>query len=334
MEQALKDIAAQLDGRTTTPPIKEAEEALVKDYGQEQEIESEEYKSGLEGDNDEADEGGESREGEGDDIRTLSQLAKAIEVEPEYLYGMEINMGGNQPPITLGKLKDAYQDAVRSSGALKEQLDLQTKELEQARHGMGRNQQASTELQNATAELTALQKEYNNIDWPRYKSESPGEAALALQEYQAAGQAANYKIQQVTQYQSQQEEARMAQEMQTATSKLHEVIPEWKDPEVRKADVTKIRNALVEAGYPEDALSGTTDWIAISLMRELVMRREKEGQAVQAMEKVRVAPKVIRGRGQASGVAQRTNELVNLAKTSGNKNDALSAAKALLNGRR
>ena len=51
-----------------------------------------------------------SDEGE---VKNLSQLAEAIEVDNEFLYGIEIPMGDGQEPIALGELNRA-QDALHA----------------------------------------------------------------------------------------------------------------------------------------------------------------------------------------------------------------------------
>lgn len=264
-----------------------------------------------------------------EDIKSIADLAKAIEVEPEYLYGMEIGMGDGQPAVPLGELKDKYQESLRERATLETQLQEQQAFVKQAQTGQNQNQQASNELIEASGRLNEINRQYNAIDWAEYEAKDAGEAALARQKFHEAANQTQSQIQQINQYQQQQQ----AVSMQDAAMQLTALIPEWKDVDIKQREQKQIRDAMLGAGYSEQAVANIADPIAVSAWRELLQLRAEKAGASAAIEKVKSAPKVLKGRGRTAESSTRVNDLVTKARSSGNKYDALAAAKAVLSAR-
>jgi len=224
----LAEIAAQIDGKPAAEP--EAVDETVTDNS---DITPDVDVS--DGDVDNSDNAVEASDG--DDIKTFAELATAIDVTPEYLYGMEIGMGDNEDAIPLGKLKDIYQDTLRNQTKLQEQLEAQTEQLAQAQKGMLGNQSINNEMQMAQAEMLQLNNQYSSIDWAQYEQDEPGAAALAYRKFQEATNAAQQRYGQAQQQMQQQNQAGL----QDAAAHLSELIPAWKDETVRAADVGKVK---------------------------------------------------------------------------------------------
>jgi len=262
---------------------------------------------------------------------TLKQLAEAIEVDVDYLYGVEIGMGDNQDPIPVGKLKDEYQAAIRTNTQLQEQLTNQAAEFEQKSSGMQERQQVSEYAQSAQYEMQDVQKEFNSIDWQRFESESPGEAALARQKFMERHQQAQRTLEQV----SQQEQHQEQQYMQDMGTKLVELIPTWSDPAVRTEEQGQIRELLMGMGYTDNMLRNTRDPLAISVVHRLIKAEALLAGGTAEVKRVRNAPKVLRqtnGRFKPKG-DQQIVETKKAVSANRNRHTELAAAKAIFNKR-
>jgi len=319
-ENALKEIAAKIDAPKLEPVVEEVVNEPVEVADDTSEPSADVHDSDSSGDNtDNAVDDG--------DIKTISQLAKAIEVEPEYLYGMEIGMGDNEDAIPLGKLKDEYQASLKERAELQSQLDSQNELLEKAQSGVNHQQQLSNESQQVQVEMLELNNQYNSIDWAKYEQDDPGAAALARQKFQEAGNHLSQRIGQA----NQQQQIQQQQTLQNAATQLTQLIPAWQDSTVREQGVAKVKSALLEAGYTPDMIKGASDYRAIALMHELVGYRERDKQAKDAVSKVRSAPKVLKGHGRVEAdMGRQTNDLVTKAKSTRNKHDEMAAVKSIL----
>lgn len=313
MSDPLKEIAALIDGQSEEVVEEETVEAV--------ELVSEEQ------DAVETEAAGEATEDQGDDIKTLGQLAEAIEVDAEYLYGIEIGMGAGQDSIPLGKLKDAYKEAVTDKQALEQQLQAQTEQLKTAQTGVSQNQALSNDMIEVKSQLAQINQQFNEVDWAEYEKQDPGAAALARQKFQEAFGQAQRQMGQLSQVQQQGRQ----ESMREGAGKLLDAIPEWKDAEVREKERSEIKSMLMSAGYPAQAIVLEADPVATILARELIQLRAEKQTAQAAVEKVHSAPKVLKGRGKfAEKSGQKSAELKAKFKQTGKRTDELSAVKSIL----
>ena len=321
-DNAIEQATAILNGSLEAPVEEVVEDEPVEDIGAEAVItEGEEPEETVE------EEGGSDDEGP----MTLKQLAEAIEVDVDYLYDIEIGMGDNQDPIPVGKLKDEYQAAIRTNTQLQEQLTSQAAEFEEKSSGMQVQQQASEQVQMANYELQDVQKEFNAIDWQRFETESPGEAALARQKFMERHQRAQQTMQQL----AQQEEMQEGQHMQAMGEKLVELIPTWSDPAVRTEEQGQIRELLMGMGYTDAMLRNTRDPLAISVVHRLIKAEAQLAGGAAEVKRVRNAPKVLRqanGRFKQKG-DQQVVETKKAVSANRNRHTELAAAKAIFNKR-
>lgn len=321
-DNALEQATAILNGSLEAPVEEVVEDEPVEDIGAEAVItEGEEPEEVVE------------EEGESDDEgpMTLKQLAEAIEVDVDYLYDIEIGMGDNQDPIPVGKLKDEYQSVIRTNAQLQEQLTSQAAEFEQKSLGIQQQQQVSEQIQMANYELQDVQKEFNAIDWQRFETEAPGEAALARQKFMERHQRAQQTMQQL----AQQEEIQEGQHMEAMGQKLIELIPTWSDPTVRTKEQGQIRELLKGMGYTDAMLRNTRDPLAISVVHRLIKAEEQLAGGAAEVKRVRSAPKVLRqanGRFKQKG-DQQVIEAKKAVSANRNRHTELAAAKAIFNKR-
>ena len=288
------------------------------------------------GDEDDDDGTGDEDTGDGGDgIRTIAQLAEAIEVEPAFLYDMEIGMGEGKDPVKLGELKDQYQSVTTERDGLQAKVTELEANAGDSQSLANLGQGVSQEMLKAFSYMDNLQTQFNAVDWNAEEAADAGQAALLRQKYQEAfgqGQQA------VTQAQTNMEGLKQ-ENLKRAATKMFEMIPEWKDDGVRKTDQGKMRDVMVSAGYDDKAVNSITDPRVMLLLRELSGLREykaaQEGAGAAALKKVRKAPKVLKGLG-VRGKKNTKKEIATLTQTAHNarpsqrKGAELNAVKAIL----
>ena len=342
MSEDLKTIAAMIDQGTTNPDMGKATGKDNPNNGattglSNDEPSADELDNDLPDDDLDDDLGVDTGDDAGDNeptVKTIAQLAEAIDVDPEFLYNIEIGMPEGEAPIPLGKLKDQYQQVTKQNKQMEQALAQQQQQLIEAQNGMGQAQQVSQEVQTARDQVNAINAQFNSIDWEKAKTEDPGATALARQEFQEAFAAANSQLQRAEAYQQQMSQQMSHAQLVQAAQKTLQLIPEWSNEEVRQKDEVAIQQALHHAGYSQQEIASARDPIAISLMRELVMLREEKAAGTKAVERVRNAPKVLGGGQQRGrmGFQKQTQHLVEKAKSTGRSEDQLQAAKAILAG--
>lgn len=227
------------------------------------------------------------------DVYTIASLSEQIEVEPEFLYGVQIPMDGENEPISIGDLKNKYQDVIRERDALSTKVDGMAEEVTNAGAASQFGQQVSQKMMQAQAHKEAIVLQYQQVDWNKLETDDPGQAALHRQKYQQAFNQAESSIQEAQQAQAQQRQAYM----QTATTEMYKIIPEWLDVGVMKSDQDGIRALLLAEGVPNQAIDQISNPIELKMVRELMQLRAEKAAATGAVKKVLAAPKVLKGRG-------------------------------------
>ena len=326
MDARLQEISNQLSGKATEAPIADpiVDKAVELEGGDETITDNGDITPDVDGSDGAVDNSDNAVND--DDITNFADLATAIEVEPEYLYGMEIAMGDNEAPVKLGELKDNYQALLSDNKKLTAQLEDQGETIKTADTGMQQTQQVSNDMQQVQAEMASINNRYNEIDWTAFEAEDPGGAALARQKFQEAHNASVGKMQQIQQYQDQTN----SDNLRKSAAKLMELQPAWKDKAVREADQTLIRETLVGAGYPQNMLKTVTDPLAISMVLELAKLRAEKSAAMETVAKVRNAPKILSSAKHGIKKEADVVKSVRRAKTSGDRRDAESAVKGIL----
>ena len=222
---------------------------------------------------------------------SVASFAEATGLDVSDIYDIEVPTGVNDESVPLGKLKHEMQDAIRERDSMQAQIADMEGKLQNAQSGMQAGQQVSNEVMQAQAQKEAIVLQYQQVNWEELEKSNPGEAALHRQKFQTAFNQAEGAIQQAH---DQQEQMRQ-QGLQSAFKQMHEMIPEWNDQAVMDADHAKIRTAMQGAGYPDEMINHVSDPRALTIWRELVMLREEKAAATGAIQKVRKAPKVLKG---------------------------------------
>jgi hypothetical protein len=287
------------------------------------------------GDGADGGEGGDTGEST-DNIKTLADLAKAIEVDPEFLYGLEIKLADNGEAIPIGEIKDRLQQHERQ----KRDFDAARAQFLQERHeflqgAQQYQQQAGTmfkEQADAMEELRGIDWQIKSIDWDKFSEIDAGKAAVERQKLWQARQEAAEKLQTVN-TQAQQVQAQQYQQAKAYhDSKLLEAVPTWRDPETARREVGAMVNwATTQYGFQDQELAGAIDWRHRDILRKAYLYDQIQ---TQTQKITRNPPKTL-GRGMAPATqgtteAKKLKKLIDRAKTTRKRNDQVDAARAVL----
>lgn len=201
------------------------------------------------------------------EIESLDALAEHLGVEVADLYNVKFGAtdgDGNRVDLSIGELKDIYQNREKVSKAEKE---LQAKQAEwKAREDANREAFVKAENERATM-FAAIEQDYladyAQVNWAELEAHDPGRAALARQHFEMRRQkllqmrnqaASEYEAKQREHFASlvQQEQERVRVEDAILTEKW----PEWRDPNKRAELGNKLSAFLTNAGYSEDQIFG------------------------------------------------------------------------------
>jgi hypothetical protein len=278
-----------------------------------------------------------------EEIRTIAELAKVLEVEPEFLYSLEFNLGemgpdGKPVGIKLGELKDKLQGYERDRGEIEQQREKLTQErqliMQQARELFSGGQRLQQELIDARARIQAIVSQRDSIDWKEFERLDPGRAALERQRYAELLQDAGVNFQRTQQQAAQQSAAVEASYRQAQDQELLKAIPEWRDREVALREANAIGEwAARKYGYTPDDLRFAVDWQHRDILRKAYLYDALQGKAAETQQHVRQAPKVLTpgaGIPRSQLQSQKLNALKEQARKSGKKGDQIAAARAIL----
>lgn len=266
------------------------------------------------------------------EIRDLKGLVEAIDVDPDFLYGLEVPMGDNEPPVKLGELKDALTQAKRQARDLETKLAQSTEYarlFQQLGDGMG---QWSDAMKQAYGIMTAIETQFASTNWNDPDADR-GELAYQKQQMvDAYAQArSNYEAAKG------QHQALMGQAMEqyrgAELTKLLQAIPEWSDREKAKVETQSMVNLAKTYGFSPEDLAGVYDHRVIKLLRDFAVLKGTEVAAKQAVNKVSKAPKVLGTRGRKVQSSEQIDALIQQARNAPAKSRQqaeLAAAKAIL----
>jgi len=272
-------------------------------------------------------------------IENLNDLATAIEVEPEFLYGIKIPMPGEMDPISLSELKDGYTQFKRGTTADLEVLENERAKFEEYKQQQTQQLQTQAQLPQeivaAQAKAFAIASQFNAYDWESLEKDNPGEAALQKQKLSTAYQEAQNEQQGLVAKYQQEQMAEIEKSNQEQRTAMLKTIPEWNDNNLRVKEQDEMRIMLKEYGYSDNDISALADHRAMRLARDLWQFKQKNVKALKTLKKVAKVPKTVKA-GTIPAAVQKSQKLqktIDAAAKSKNTDVKVQAIGALLQNR-
>lgn len=245
----------------------EAREEPDEDAPEADESDEEESDEGEEEEADEDDEDGEEDD-EGDEDTS--------EIDPNTKVRVKID--GEEQEVTFDELKAGYsrtQDYTRKTQEVAEQRRVVEQEKDQV---LQQQQQWSNLLSTFQQRLQASLSGRSEADWQALKQQDEiayyeeRDKERSIKERMDAIQAEQQRVAQEHQQRQQQQ---MQQQAQAEQQRLLEVIEEWKDPEVKAKEISKINDYAVKTvGFQPQELQEIIDHRAIRVLRDAAKYQE------------------------------------------------------------
>lgn len=273
--------------------------------------------------------------------RSLRDVAEAFGVDVSDLYDVQIPVSEGVEPISLGQLKDTYQEAQRVKSR---QKDLETKRTEfdawratQEKELRDQNTAAVGVLQHMYGKLT---EEFNKVNWDELRRDDPAEWAARQNEFQTR----NAELQQMyatLQAQSAQRDQQLKQEQERQREVylaenrklLLERIEDWRDSKVAEVERGGIVKMLTDDyGFQPSEFANIADARVVHMLRDLLKLKGAKGKVPDVLKAARNLPKM-RKPGTATGKAPKPDlSRLEKAAKAGDQKAQLAMVSNLLRG--
>ena len=250
-------------------------------------------------------EGEESEAGEQPDglvINTLSELASAIEVDNEFLYGIQVPIGDNGEKVSISQLKDTYKNRSDEMDAARATLEQERASFEQEKTAheaqistaMAQAQQMPEELMEAQAEMRAIQHAYNTYDWAELEKTDAGKTALLKQDLSMKYAQAQQKVSNIAAKIQTERDGQLKALRDVEERKLLTEVKDWTDPAVRNKETVEIRKLLADYKFAEPEIASLVDHRVLKLVRDYMLLKGQVSEAANTEKVVRKAPRVLK----------------------------------------
>lgn len=276
---------------------------------------------------------------EGEDEGAVEEEATAEEEAPQQTDPLDqivtVKVDGKEQEVTLREALNGYSRTADYSR--------KTMELAEQRKAMQAEFQAVQEERQQYAQLlTALSQQLQaqqpqEPNWEKLYNEDPLEYVRQKDLYRERQEkmvAAQIELQRVQQMQTVEQQQALGSYIQEQFGKLVEALPQWKNPEVREAERTKIREYGNKLGFSDEELSQAYDHRAVLALYKAMKFDEMMSNRPKPAAAQPGAPKAVPAGGQTNVVPKRaatevTRAKQRLAKT-GRVQDAASIFETLL----
>jgi hypothetical protein len=185
----------------------------------------------------------------------LTDSAHESETPPADLYTVKIN--GEERQVTRDELIANYQKEQAAAKRFEEAAQIR-KEAETQREQYTQHQQLLSKAVERLESQIQLFANEGQPDWQNLLENNPHEY-LKQQEIFKQRQTAMYEAQQAKAYLQQQQAHEQQQQLQQHLAKeserlVNDLIPEWKNPEVRQKDEQELISYLRDTGYSDQDL--------------------------------------------------------------------------------
>lgn len=248
----------------------------------------------------------DAEEGETLHYENVNELAEALDMSIEdFMENIKITrkIDGVEEEVTLAELRNGNQrdaDYRRKTTELAESRKNFDGEVSQVKEKLVQDIQEASQIA-ATLDQQLL-SEFQSIDWNTLEIEDREEWLVQRQKFgERQQQIEVIKAQakeKLTEYQQQQEQQRKDAERKVREehgAKLLEVIPEWNDVEVWKADDKAMRSFLSENyGISDSEIDSFYDHRLIKLARDAMKNKGKTAAIDTVKKKVKKLPRIVK----------------------------------------
>jgi hypothetical protein len=234
--------------------------------------------------------------GEEVEIESIADLARYLEVEPDFIYGLKLKLSDSGEPVPLGEVKDKLQEYQRQAGDIERaKADFETERqnwLQQFQQVQQYGGQLSEKEQQAQAEMAAAKAEFDRINWEELEKLDPGRAALDQQKLLRKFNVAKHQLTEAQQERQQMQQGVFQQYKAEQDRLLLNQVPEWRDQDRAAKEINGILSWMQEKyRFTPDEINQAVDWRHRDVLRKAYLYDQMQGEKRQTLSK---PPKPIR----------------------------------------
>ena len=287
----------------------------------------------------------EPTEDESEPVTHFNELADHLNVEEDFLLGLEIptKVNGEERSATIKDLIAHYQKG--------ESADLKLMDLAENRKKMESEQsQINEKLQQEWGQIQALRSEYEALltgnseqDLEVLRHSDPAEYAARRADLQYQREKANELRQKTEQFNNQKTLENYARNVEIEKAKLPVVIPEWSDEKTAKEEMTGVRKFLLERGFHDYEIDGRmngdkiehyglVDSRLVALARDAYLYRQAKQTSEPKKTRLKSLPKVGSGKRKSKGEVKQEQyeEIRGRVRKTGTTKDAAKAIEQMM----
>ncbi len=214
------------------------------------------------------------------EIKTITELAENLEIDPAQFYNLVVPMAEGIEPLTLSQLKDHYQNAIRGRSDIDQERTKIQKELtatqKQILDMKGFVDKIPEEIQQVDQQVNQIIAAYNDIDWQKFESEQPAQAVLEKQRFNEAYATALNKKKEVEGKITQAQEFAFNQYLMGQRDKVVKLIPEWQNNKpLYETDLKNMISLMGEYAFTQSEISNIHDARLIKMVRDYTILKNK-----------------------------------------------------------
>ena len=324
-------------GEQEAPEQEASQSEPVSDEAVEESPESEESpeeSSSEEGESLEASEDQAESEVADEGVETISDLAKAFEVdEQEFLDHLQVESRDGEGTVSLSEVISAYKNLPASENEIREQVEKANASLRTE------HDQRLGELQKLTAVMIAEVENEPSVDWELLRDSDPGEY-LREKETREARRSAIQKSLDAMQEEISRRESEDGEKQeiwrQDQIKAIYREKPEWQEPESGKAAMSEVTSYLVKSGYSEDEIGALDDARSILTVWRAAQWEKLQAQKPGVKKRLRLLPRTVRAgaRDDAASLSKEKEqaERVNALRKNLSETGSVDDAAALIRG--
>jgi len=225
-------------------------------------------------------------------IDSLSDLAKAFEVEEQdFLEHLQVPSRDGEGTVSLSDVITAYQSQPANDEESRQRIEAVTSEMRQE------HDQRLMDQQKLTAALIAQVEAEPDVDWDMLRTSDPGQYLKEKESRDARRadiQRSLDSMDEEMRRRQEQSEKQHAEWQQEQVQTLYRLRPDWKDPEVGRSAMSEVTEYLKKSGYPEEQIASLEDARSILTVWRAAQWERLQAQKPEVKKRLRLLPRTLR----------------------------------------
>ena len=236
---------------------------------------------------------------------TTTDLAKVLGIDEDMLDSDEEGQLFIKTKIDGQEGRAKFEDflkAYQTQGHIDNKAREVAEQQRQAQEAFAQQQQAIHQRMQyaedvANLAMQALVQESQAIDWAALARDDPAEYVAKQHEFGARKAQIDQSFHAINQHREEASRNAVAQHQQylaQQAQRLPELIPEWKNSDVARKEMTELKEWGVKSGLTAEEVATVANSVHVAIMRKAMLFDRMQQTKADVEKKVRIAPKLVK----------------------------------------